>query len=106
MMVETYLKVLEEGYFEVGEAFRGLADENVWKRPAERLLSVGELAGHIAYWEAVKLAGEGKPNVLAGGGKPDLAKCRVSSPVIDHRFGSYPMRIANPPSGQAPVVEA
>ena len=58
-MMEAYLKVLELGYFEVKEAFEGLADENVWKRPAEGLLSVGELAGHIAYWEAVRLAGEG-----------------------------------------------
>jgi DinB superfamily len=99
-MVEAYLSVLELGYYEVKVAFEGLADENVWKRPTEGLLSVGELAGHIAYWEAVKLAGEGKPDLLAGEGKPDLAKCRVSSPLIDHRFGYYPTTIANPPSEQ------
>jgi len=93
-MVEAYLRVLEEGYYEVTFAFEGLADANVWKRPAEGLLSVGELAGHIAYWEAVKLAGEG------GEPEPDLAKCRVSSPLIDHRFGYYPMTIATPPSDQ------
>jgi len=56
-MLEAYLEVLEEGYYEVKVAFEGLADENLWKRPAVGLLSVGELAGHIAYWEAVKLAG-------------------------------------------------
>ena len=93
-MVEAYLEVLELGYFEVKEAFEGLADENVWKRPAQGLLSVGELAGHIAYWEAVKLAGEG------GEPEPDLAKCRVSSPLIDQRFGYYPATIATPPSDQ------
>ena len=91
-MIETYLEVLEEGYYEVKEAFGGLADENVWKRPAEGLLSVGELAGHIAYWEAVKLAGEG------GKPEPDLAKCRVSSLLIDLRFSYYPTTIATPPS--------
>ena len=89
-MVEAYLKLLEQGYYEVKFAFEGLADENVWKRPAAGLLSVGELAGHIAYWEAVRLAGEGE----------DLAKCRVSSPLVDNRFGYYPTTIATAPSEQ------
>ena len=100
-MVEAYLEVLEEGYFEVQEAFKGMADENVWKRPAEGLLSVGEVAGHIAYWEAVKLAGEGgepKPEANGISLMPDLVKCRVSSLLIDHRFGYYPTTIATPPS--------
>ena len=35
-MLEAYLKLLDQGYLEVGEAFRGLADENVWKRPTQR----------------------------------------------------------------------
>ncbi|MEO7717047.1 MAG: hypothetical protein ABIY70_12660 [Capsulimonas sp.] len=48
-MTEAYLEVLDLGYFEAPFAFEGLADENVWKRPAPGLLSVGELAGHIAY---------------------------------------------------------
>lgn len=89
-MVEAYLQLIEQGYYEVKFAFEGLADENVWKRPAEGLLSVGELAGHMAYWEAVRLAGEGE----------DLAKCRVSSPLIDHRFSYYPTTLATPPSEQ------
>src|SRR5437667_7825256 len=88
MMLDTYLKLLEQDYFELGEAFKGLADENVWKRPAEGLLSVGELAGHIAYWEAVRLAGEGE----------DPEKCRVSSPLVDDRFRYHPATIATPPS--------
>lgn len=93
-MVEAYLRVLELGYYEVTFAFEGLADENVWKRPAEGVLSIGELAGHIAYWEAVKLAGEG------GEPEPDLAKCRVSSPLIDPRFRYYPTTSTTPPSQQ------
>jgi len=99
-MVEAYLTALEEGYYEVKFAFEGLADENVWKRPAPGLLSVGEIAGHIAYWEAVKLAGEG------GEPEPDPAKCRVSSPLIDHRFGYYPATIATPPSEQHRAMTA
>src|SRR5687768_672841 len=93
-MLEAYLKVLEEARFEVKEAFGGLADENVWKRPATGLLSVGELAGHVAYWLAVRLAGEG------GETEADLANCRVSSPLIDYRFRYYPATIATPPSDQ------
>jgi hypothetical protein len=99
-MVEAYLRVLELGYYEVTFAFEGLADEDVWKRPAPGLLSVGELAGHIAYWEAVKLAGG------EGGEPPDLAKCRVSSPLVDHRFGYYPTTIATPPSEQHRAMTA
>jgi hypothetical protein len=96
-MVEAYLEILEEGYFEVNEAFQGLADKNVWKRPSERLLSIGELAGHIAYWEAARLAGEGEGG---DGWLADLSKCRVSSLLIDPRFRYYPVTLATPPSEQ------
>lgn len=89
-MVEVCLKLLELGYYEMQFAFEGLADEHVWKRPAPGLLSIGELAGHHAYWEAVRLAGEGR----------DPANCRVSSPLIDQRFGYYPETMATPPSEQ------
>ena len=40
-MVEASLKLLEAGFYEVGFAFEQLSNENVWRRPAERLLSVG-----------------------------------------------------------------
>lgn len=89
-MIEAYLDVLEMDMFEVTEAFRGLADENVWKRPAEGLLSIGELAGHIAHWEAVRLAGD----------SDDPADCRVKSPLIDRRFRYYPGTIGAAPSEQ------
>lgn len=102
-MVEAYLTLLELGYYEAKFAFEGLADENVWKRPAPGLLSVGEIAGHIAYWEAVRFAGEGGvPTPEANGISlaPDLTKCRVHSLLIDHRFGYYPTTIATLPSEQ------
>lgn len=79
-MYETTLKLLEDGYFEVQFAFEGLTDEKVWTRPHPKLLSIGELAGHIAYGEATRLAGEGE----------DLSKCRIQSPLIDARFWYYP----------------
>jgi hypothetical protein len=93
-MIDAYLEVLELAYFEVGEAFKGLGDENVWKRPADGLLSIGELAGHIAYWEAVRLAGEGEDR------PPDLEKCHVKSLLIDARFSYYPSTLSIPPSEQ------
>ena len=95
--VEAYLRVLDLGYFEVKEAFAGLADENVWTRPAEGLLSIGELAGHVAYWEATRLAGDGGEESLM---QPDLEKCQVSSPLIDPRFGYHTNTMETPPSEQ------
>jgi uncharacterized damage-inducible protein DinB len=93
-MLEAYLKLLDLGYYEATFAFEGLADENVWQRPAEGVLSVGEIAGHIAHWEAVRLAGEG------GEPWPDVAKCRISSPLVDTRFAYYPLTLATPPAEQ------
>lgn len=101
-MVEAYLRVLDLEFFEVTEAFCGLADENVWKRPAEALLSVGELAGHIAFWLASRLAGEGKD----GTWRPDTEKCRVSSPLIDSRFAYYPGTLAAEPSEEHRAMTA
>ena len=106
-MVGAYLEALELGYYEAKFAFEGLTDENVWRRPAEGLLSVGELAGHIAYWEAVKLAGGGEVPLQGWEGtQADLAKCRVSSPLIDHRFAYYPMTLTTPPSEQHRAMTA
>jgi hypothetical protein len=102
-MLEAYLEILDLDYFEVKEAFGGLADENVWKRPAEGLLSVGELAGHIAYWEAMRLAGEGQEVSLMGEGQEaetEPTRCKVSSPLVDPRFRYYTATLGTPPSEQ------
>ena len=87
-MLDTYLTLFEQDYFQLAKALKGLADENVWSRPAEGLLSIGELAGHIAYWEAVNLAGEGE----------GLEKGRLSSPLVDRRFSYYDTTIRTAPS--------
>lgn len=92
-MLETCLAILEEAYYEITEAFRGLQDRNVWKRPADGLLSIGEIAGHMAYWEAVKFATDRGP-------EPDLALCPVKSLLIDPRFRYYQATIAATPSDQ------
>lgn len=91
-MLDTYLDILNESYFEASEAFRGLRDENVWKRPAETLLSIGEIAGHMAYWEAVKFAGNPDSKEV------DVAECKVKSPLVDRRFRYYPTTLQEPPT--------
>ncbi|MDX1934698.1 MAG: DinB family protein [Capsulimonadales bacterium] len=91
-MVDVYWEALDLAYYEVNFAFEGLSDENVRKRPTPDLLSIGELAGHIAYWEAVRLAGD------PDGVQPDPARCRVKSPLIDRRFAYYPQTLSQPPS--------
>lgn len=100
-MPETYLSMMDEGYYEADCAFRGLADANVWKRPAPGLLSVGELAGHMAYWEAVRLTRESEEPIdiaIEGERLPDLTRLHVNSPLIDHRFRYHPETLTSAPS--------
>ena len=60
----------------------GLADEDLWKRPHPRLLSIGELAGHIAYYEAIRTAG---PSGIEG-------------PLVDEAFKYYTPNLESPVS--------
>ena len=93
-MLDHHLKSLDLCYFEVTEAFNGLQDDNVWKRPAPGLLSIGELAGHIAYWEAVRFAGDSED----GGATRDLANCKIKSPLLDPQFGYFTETIQTVPT--------
>jgi hypothetical protein len=99
-MLDIYLEVLDEGYFEVKEAFKGMADAHAWKRPAETLLSAGEIAGHVAYWQAVKFAGGiAVPD-------PDLSKCPIKSLLIDPRFRYYTTTLDTSPSPEQLAMTA
>ena len=89
-MVDTLLGALDVGYFELSEAFRDLPDDLVWKRPAPGLLSIGELAAHVAYGNATNFAGEGK----------------IESPFVDRRFEYYPHSMAVPPSEEHRAMTA
>lgn len=42
---------MDSAIWEMSEAFDGLRDEDVWVRAHPRLLSVGELAAHVAFGE-------------------------------------------------------
>jgi len=57
--LDLLLKALDSAVWEMGEGFKVLPDEDVWQRPHPRLLSVGEVAVHVAYWEAQSFLGEG-----------------------------------------------
>lgn len=56
--LDLLIKALDTAVWELSEAFKGLPDQDVWKRPDPRLLSVGEVAAHIAYWEAQSFLGD------------------------------------------------
>lgn len=74
------MKLLDMGIWEMGEGFKNLPDADVWKRPSPQLLSVGEIAAHVAYWEVQSFFGENFDSVLAS----DLARYYTTS--IDTPF--------------------
>ena len=57
--MDLLVKALDTAIWEMGEAFKGLSGADVWRRAHPRLLSVGELAAHVAYGEARWFRGEG-----------------------------------------------
>ena len=75
--IEALVKAWDEGAWEFTLAFEGLSDDDLWKRAHPGLLSIGELAGHVAYWDAV---------IVQGG---------VESPLNDKAFGYYPEQLAH-----------
>lgn len=83
------LEAWDEGHREFAIALNGLPDEDLWRRPHPRLLSVGELAGHVVYWEAVQVLG-------GGDNHPDLASLPIQSPLIDPAFRYYSDAVEHP----------
>ena len=57
--LDLLLKALDTAHWEMSEAFKGLPDDDTWRRPNPRLLSVGEIAAHVVYWEAQSFLGDG-----------------------------------------------
>lgn len=91
----------DEGHREFAIALGGLSDEDLWKRAHPRLLSVGELAGHVAYWQAVWITGGGTHN-------PDLAQLPVKSPLLNQAFRYYTSSVEQPfeiQMGTAQILE-
>lgn len=77
--VEALIQAWEEGHWEFTLVFEGLEDKDLWVRPHPNLLSIGELAGHVAYNESV----------MAPPGA-------IQSPIADKCFDYYPNQMSNP----------
>lgn len=76
--VEALVRAWEEGHWEFTLAFERLADKDLWARPHPNLLSIGELAGHVAYNESVMAP----PGTIVG-------------LLVDKRFDYYLNQIGN-----------
>jgi hypothetical protein len=55
--LDLLIKALDTAHWELGEAFKGLQDVDVWQRPHPKLWSIGEISSHIAFWEDNGLTG-------------------------------------------------
>lgn len=55
--LEVLMKSLNSSVWELGEAFQGLTDADVWIRPHAHILSIGEISCHLAYWESLTFLG-------------------------------------------------
>jgi hypothetical protein len=76
------IEAWDEAYRELGIALENMPDEDLWKRPHPRLLSVGELAGHVAYGQAAWTLGPGID-------RPDMAQLSIESPLLHEGFRYY-----------------
>ncbi len=78
MTHEVAIKPMDSAIWEMSEAFAGLEDKELWVRPHSRLLSIGELATHVAFGEARWLL-------------PSL-----ESPLNNDKIDYYPRAIVHP----------
>lgn len=83
--LDLLMKALDTTVWEMSEAFKDIPDEDVWKRPVPQLLSVGEIAAHVAYWEAQSFFGENFDSPLA------LASARYYTSNVSEPY-SLPMK--------------
>jgi hypothetical protein len=87
--LEPLIAAWDEGHREFAIALNGLNDEDLWKRAHPKLLSVGELAGHVAYWQAVWTLGDCTPD-------PDLTQMPLQSPLLNRAFRYYTGTVEEP----------
>lgn len=80
--LSSLIDAWDEGHREFAIAMEGLSDEDLWKRAHPKLLSVGELAGHVAYWQGVWILGEGND-------KAEIDKLPIQSPLLNPAFRYY-----------------
>lgn len=82
--LDVLIATLDTAYWELGEAFKGLPDTDVWKRPDPRLLSIGEIASHIAYGEDVGMTGGISGSPLVNGAVEYYSNALDSPVVMDY----------------------
>ncbi len=87
--LNVLIEAWDEAHREFDIALAGLSDADLWQRAHPALLSVGELAGHIAYWQAVWITG-------GGDHKPDLDSMPVKSPLVNDAFRYYTTSVDHP----------
>lgn len=88
--VDLLVKAWGEAQWEFSLAFDGLADDKVWERPHPSLLSIGELAGHVAYNEAMMTHYSGTERA------PSADDISLKSPLINSAFNYYTNNIDAP----------
>ena len=81
--IDMLMKALDDAHWEFSLVFEGLSDDDLWRRAHPKLLSVGELAGHVAYWEAQGITLEDSPDL-------------IQSPLVDKRFDYYTNEVERP----------
>ena len=89
MSLSTLIAAWNEAHREFAIAFEGMPDEDLWRRPHPRLLSVGEIAGHVAHAQAVWVFG-------GGDWKTDLTSLPIKSPLIDASFRYCTVQLEQP----------
>lgn len=77
----TLIEVWDEAHRELMIALDGVPNSDVWVRPHERLLSIGEQVGHVYYWEVNRCFGHESPH---------------ESLLHDDRFRYYSSSIGDP----------
>lgn len=85
--LDLLIAAWDEGHREFNIALEGLPDKDVWVRPHEKLLSIGEIAGHLAYYEAVYGVGPAPEN---------LSDLPIKSVLISRDFQYYTSNIGQP----------
>ncbi len=82
--LDLLIQAWDEGHREFAIALEGLSDEDLWTRPHPKLLSIGELAGHMMYWEALMV------------GKDRLPGDVIEGILVDPAFNYYTEEIGQP----------
>ncbi|MCW5938330.1 MAG: DinB family protein [Fimbriimonadaceae bacterium] len=91
--LQAVVDTWDMGHWELGEVLEGLADEDLWRRPHPKHLSIGEMMGHMAYWEATRFTGA-------------LVENDPRGPLVDARFRYYDPNVDEPVALDMGVAEA